>query len=64
MTLHQLNFTYRILNQRTCKGTPSRFPGTKVQMARSEPLIQEADPHIMKLALEARMKNKDGPNKK
>ena len=32
-------------------------------MAGSEPLIQEADPHIMKLAIEARMKDKDGPNK-
>ena len=37
------------------KGTQSWFPGTKVQMAGSEPLIQEADPHITKLAIEARM---------
>ena len=44
-----------ILNQRTCKGTPSRFPGKKVQMAGSEPLIQEADPRITKLAIETRM---------
>ena len=41
--------------ERTCKGTPSRFPDTKVQMAGSEPLIQEADPHITKFAMEARM---------
>ena len=34
---------------------PSQFPGTKVQMAGSELLIQEADPHITKLAIEARM---------
>ena len=40
------------------------FPGTKVQMAGSEPLIQEADPHITKIAIEAQMKDKDGPNKK
>ena len=47
--------THRILNQKTCKGTSSWFPGTKVQMARSKPLIHEADPHITKLAMEARM---------
>ena len=40
---------------RLINGTPSRFPGTKVQMALSEPLIQEADPHITKLAIEAGM---------
>ena len=33
-------------------------------MAGSEPLIQEADPHITKLAIEARKKDKDGPSKK
>ena len=33
-------------------------------MAGSEPLIPEADPHNMKLALGARMSDKDGPNKK
>ena len=33
-------------------------------MAGSEPLIREADPHIMKLAIEARMQDKDGPPKK
>ena len=37
------------------KGTPSRFPGTKVKMAGSEPLIKEADPHITKLEKEAWM---------
>ena len=31
---------------------PSWFPGTKVKMAGSEPLIQEADPHITKLTVE------------
>ena len=50
--------THRILNQRTCKGTSSWFPGTKVQMAWSEPLIQEADPHITKLTIETRMQDK------
>ena len=40
-----------------------RFPGTKVQMAGSEPLIKEADPHITKIAIEARMYDKDGPKK-
>ena len=51
----QLNSAYRILKQRTCKGTQSRFPGTKVQMAGSEALIQEVDPHITKLAIEVQM---------
>ena len=32
-------------------------------MAGSEPLIQEASPHITKLAIEARMKDKDGQKK-
>ena len=36
----------------------------QVKMARSEPLFQEADPHITKLVIEARMKDKDGPIKK
>ena len=36
----------------------------KMLMARSEPLIQEADPHITKLAVGPQMKDKDGPNKK
>ena len=44
------------------KGAPSQFPGTG-QTAWSEPLFQEADPHITKLAIEARMKEKDGPKK-
>ena len=44
--------THRILNQLKCKGTPSRFPGTKVKMARSEPLIQDADPNITKLTVQ------------
>ena len=55
-TLHtyttQLTLHSRILNQRTCKGW---FPGTKVQMAWPKPLIPEADPYIMKLAIEAQM---------
>ena len=38
--------------------------GKKVQMAGSEQLIQEANPHITKLAIEARMKDKDGPKNK
>ena len=33
-------------------------------MAGFEPLIQEADPHTTKLAIEAGMYDKDGPNKK
>ena len=33
-------------------------------MAGFEPLIQEVDPHITKLAIGGRMKDKDGPNKK
>ena len=32
-------------------------------MAGSEPLIQEADRHITKLAIEAQMYDKDGPKK-
>ena len=35
-----------------CKGTLLWFPG-KGKMAGSEPLIQEADPHIAKLESEA-----------
>ena len=38
-----------------CKGPQSRFPGSKVKMAGSEPLIQEAYPHITKLTIGARM---------
>ena len=36
----------------------------KMLMARSEPLIQAADPHITKLVIGPRMKDKDGQNKK
>ena len=50
-----------IWKPKNLKKYPSKFPGTKVQMAGSEPLIQEADPHITKLAIEAQMKDKDGP---
>ena len=34
-----------------------------LKMAGSEPLIQEADRHITKLAIEAQMYDKDGPKK-
>ena len=51
----QLTLHTELSNQRTCKGTPSQFPGTKDQMAGSEPLFQELDTHIIKLAIEARM---------
>ena len=63
--LYNLTIHTELSNQRPCKGTPSRFPGTKVKMAGSEaePLIQEADPHISKLAIEAWMQDKDGPNR-
>ena len=40
-----------------------RFPGTKVNIAGSEPLIQEADPHITKLTVELGCRIKDGPKK-
>ena len=41
--IHYLTYSKHRKNQRTCKGTPSRFPGTKgSKMAGSEPLIQEA----------------------
>ena len=36
----------------------------QVKTAGSEPLFQEADPHILKLAIEARMYDKDGPKNK
>ena len=36
----------------------------KFKMARSEPLIQEADPHITKLANRTSDVGTDGPNKK
>ena len=56
--------TYRIIYQRTCKGTSSWFPDTKIQIAGSEPLIREADPPITKFNVELKMADKDGPNKK
>ena len=41
------------------KGTPSpQLPGTKVNMAGSEPLFQEADPYITKLTVELRCRIK------
>ena len=46
------------------KGTPSRFHGTKVKMAGSEPLSQEADPHITKARLELGCRIKMVPIKK
>ena len=60
----QLTLHTEFSNQRTCKGTPSRFPGTKVQMAGSEPLIQEADPHITKACNRSSDVDKDGPTTK
>ena len=40
------------------------FLAQKVQLAGSEPLIQEADPHITKLANRSSDVGTDGPNKK
>ena len=54
---YQISLNTLEINPLYCsyKGTLSWFPGTKVKKTGSEPLIQEADPHIMKLAIGARM---------
>ena len=57
LTLHA-EFSTKVLAK-----VPVTFTWHKGSNGWSEPLIQEADPHIMKLAIEARMQDKDGQKK-
>ena len=55
--------THRILSTNKHAKVPQHgFLAQKLN-GRSEPLIQEADPHITKLAIEAQIEDKDDPKK-
>ena len=60
----QLNSTYRILNQRTCKVTSSSFYGTKGSNGQVWAPNPGGRSPITKFNIELKMADKDGPNKK